>query len=493
MSDDKPLKAPPKVFISYSWTSPEHADWVLGLAERLRRDGSVETILDRWHLKPGQDKYKFMEQTVTDPTIQKVLMICDRRYAEKADNRQGGVGDETQIISSEIYSSVDQKKFVPVIAERDADGQPYKPAYIKSRLHIDLSDPLTFEQGYEDLLRDIHDKPVHTPPPLGPMPSFLLDDEAVPLQTTYKFRAFRSAILNGKPMATGLAEDYLRQLEKDLEGYNLGNRPSAAPLFKENVLASIADSLAHRDEFIDFLVLVSRYTDPRLSAGIFTAIQRFFAATVRFIAPQRDGNDHPSQPFRLIIPELFLYTQAVFFAYEHYSAAAGLLSRTYTMGDPADQSQRSGVYDYVIFQPYVPILHVGSNSHWSFEAGPTATLLVQRATHPEVSKGQLLDADYVLYARTVFSPGQTFRQDWICSTRAYLAYVEGGMPFFLKARSRPIFAAAKEVLGVASKDDLMRRFDERTSLIRQESTARYVNDPSELDRRLMNLERLDTQ
>jgi hypothetical protein len=38
---------PPKVLISYSHDSPEHARRVLGLAERLRKDG-VDTQLDQY-------------------------------------------------------------------------------------------------------------------------------------------------------------------------------------------------------------------------------------------------------------------------------------------------------------------------------------------------------------------------------------------------------------------------------------------------------------
>lgn len=59
--------------------------------------------MDIWDLKDGQDKYAFMEQCVTDPEIDRVLIICDKGYAEKADHCQGGVGDETTIISPEIY------------------------------------------------------------------------------------------------------------------------------------------------------------------------------------------------------------------------------------------------------------------------------------------------------------------------------------------------------------------------------------------------------
>jgi len=99
--------ATPKVFISYSWTS---TDRVIELAQRLMQDG-VEVVLDKWKLKEGQDKYLFMEQCVTDDSINKVLMVCDKTYAEKANKRKGGVGDETMIISTEVYGKAKQELF----------------------------------------------------------------------------------------------------------------------------------------------------------------------------------------------------------------------------------------------------------------------------------------------------------------------------------------------------------------------------------------------
>lgn len=125
------LDRTPRVFISYSWTSMEFQERVRELAESLRQDG-IDVKLDIWDLKDGQDKYAFMEQCVTDPDIDKVLIICDSGYAAKADRRQGGVGDETTIISAEVYGHAAQEKFVPVIMERDEHGEPYMPAYLKA-------------------------------------------------------------------------------------------------------------------------------------------------------------------------------------------------------------------------------------------------------------------------------------------------------------------------------------------------------------------------
>ena len=87
------------------------------MAKRLCSDG-VDVVLDKWDLKEGNDKYVFMEQCVTDPEIKKVLIICDKVYAEKANTRKGGVGDETVIISSEVYGKAKQEKFIQLFSSQ---------------------------------------------------------------------------------------------------------------------------------------------------------------------------------------------------------------------------------------------------------------------------------------------------------------------------------------------------------------------------------------
>ena len=52
-----------KNFISYSWTTTGHEEWVLRLAKRLML-GGIDVILDKWDLKEGHDLYDFMESMV---------------------------------------------------------------------------------------------------------------------------------------------------------------------------------------------------------------------------------------------------------------------------------------------------------------------------------------------------------------------------------------------------------------------------------------------
>lgn len=158
-----------KVFISYSWTSEEYKATVLQLAEALV-DKSVDVILDRWDLRPGQDRFAFMEQSIEK--ADKVLVLCDKQYAEKANAREGGVGTETAIITPDVYGNHDQEKFIPVIME----DFNYVPTYMKSRLGIDFRGNHR-NQGFEGLLRTIYNKPLHVKPPLGNPPEWLSEGE----------------------------------------------------------------------------------------------------------------------------------------------------------------------------------------------------------------------------------------------------------------------------------------------------------------------------
>src|ERR1700730_10370665 len=112
----------PRTFISYSWSSPEHEAWVIDLASQLRENG-VDVVLDKWDLREGHDAIKFMESMVTDSSVEKVIIVSDKVYAKKADERLGGVGTESQIISAEVYSKANQDKFVAVASELNEDGR----------------------------------------------------------------------------------------------------------------------------------------------------------------------------------------------------------------------------------------------------------------------------------------------------------------------------------------------------------------------------------
>ena len=159
----------PKVFISYSWSSDEHKKWVLDLAEKLVAKSGVDVILDRWHGVVGHDRFKFMEESIK--VADKVLVICDKTYCNKANDRQGGVGTETIIITPDVYKDTKQEKFIPISLEME-NGEYLLPDFFKSRFALGIVKPENFEKTYKELERLIWEEPLLTPTIRGKKPDF---------------------------------------------------------------------------------------------------------------------------------------------------------------------------------------------------------------------------------------------------------------------------------------------------------------------------------
>jgi hypothetical protein len=164
---DRPLR----VFISYTKSSSQHQDWVKAVGIYLRRAG-VDARLDIWHLRPGMDVAQWMANELD--MADRVLLICDELYAQKADGRHGGVGWEIRIIQGDLLQSqaTNPDKFVPIVVTEETTGG--MPWFIKSVycLHWPLSlrdDPSLFEE----LVRIIY-RAQEEAPPLGQRPAYVV-------------------------------------------------------------------------------------------------------------------------------------------------------------------------------------------------------------------------------------------------------------------------------------------------------------------------------
>jgi hypothetical protein len=158
----------PTAFISYSWDGPEHKEWVLRLAERLRGNG-VNVILDQWNLPLGGDRTYFMENSVC--TSDFVLLICTPNYAQKSNTRTGGVGYEATILTGQLAQQITQNKFIPVLRSAEWDDTAI-PIWLQTKIGVDLRDDPINEEQYQLLLTTLHNEQVKAPP-IGPKPSFL--------------------------------------------------------------------------------------------------------------------------------------------------------------------------------------------------------------------------------------------------------------------------------------------------------------------------------
>ena len=156
----------PRVFISYTGADLQNRKWVKDFACRLRGCG-VNARLDMFHLKPGQD----LPQWMTNELIMadKVLLICDKYYAEKADNRKGGVGWETMIIQGDMLSRQEQSKYIAIL--RDPDIDQSLPIYVKSRYALNWSTGEIADKDFNELLLYLFDCDIE--PPIGEIPDFV--------------------------------------------------------------------------------------------------------------------------------------------------------------------------------------------------------------------------------------------------------------------------------------------------------------------------------
>lgn len=153
-----------RTFVSYSRDDDDHINWVKQFARRLRANG-VEAILDEWELHPGDIITHFMEQSVA--TSDFVIMICTPRYKTRADSRQGGVGYEGSIITAELYSHANSRKYIPVL--RGPDWLTCAPRYLEPRMYIDIRPGDSEDRGFRDVLITILGRR-EKPPPLGKPP-----------------------------------------------------------------------------------------------------------------------------------------------------------------------------------------------------------------------------------------------------------------------------------------------------------------------------------
>ena len=155
---------PPKVFISYSHDSAEHKQWVLAFATTLR-DRGVDAVLDQWDLKPGDDLPQFMEQNLE--TADYAIMVCTKRYVEKANSGEGGVGYEKMIMTSSSLSKISNSKVIPIIREH---SEHQVPTFLKSKLYIDFTNDDEIEFALDELIRVLLDAPLYEKPEIGKNP-----------------------------------------------------------------------------------------------------------------------------------------------------------------------------------------------------------------------------------------------------------------------------------------------------------------------------------
>lgn len=440
----------PKVFISYSWHPEENKIRVQQLARRLMSDG-VDVILDVWSLKDGQDKYVFMEKMVTDSDINKVLIICNKDYVEKADCRKGGVGTESTIMSDEIYSKAEQTKFLPVVFEKGNDGMIYKPHFLKSRIHIDMSSDDCYEMGYEQLLRDIFDKPLIKKPALGTMPAFLETEEPI-LLSTAKEQRFLKVKNEESSSFKDWVERYLEKLIASLGQFKISFRVGNAKDLVDLIEKSIDSMQVVTNDFINFLETVSANEECKGEQFVdfFENLLQYYEDN-NIALPTSDSVSYlVNDNYRFFNYELFLSFASIMLKHQRFDIIRDVVSADFCI-----LSNRMGrevmPLNYVEFQKYNYTLD-------RFKKNLTNSNLISEAATLLKSKmegklfEEMVEADILLYYLSlVYVKTEEVYDTWYPELSIY----NSSFTILPKLVSSRYFEKAKVLFGVDDKESFV--------------------------------------
>ncbi|MEQ8789529.1 MAG: TIR domain-containing protein [Pirellulaceae bacterium] len=436
----------PKVFISYSWSSDDHIEWVADLGERLMNDG-IEVVLDQWSLEDGHDVNAFMEKMVSDPSIKRVIVVSDSLYAAKADGRKGGVGTETQIISKEVYESVYQGKFIPVVRERNDEGEACLPVYLKARKYIDFSSADTEADAYEQLIRNIYERPKRPKPALGKAPSHLFDDSPVTVTSAQKGKRFRDLVASGKGRPSVPFEDFCDDFIANLEDLRMTFSKEEQDKWCDSIRENIAAAHAHRDVFVDVIRTGAMHmASDEFVPLLLGLLERMLPFTNR---PRSTGVFYKASEdnYKFLCYEMFLYTVSALIRAKKFNEVRQLINHRYVAPD-VDRGGMLEGHSYRDFNAYATSLEdfcatQGNRKRLSV----MADLLHDRADRTDIRYSDLFQADVILSLNA-----RGF--GWYPRSMIYSQGV-GKLELFLRAVTEEGFRPLGILLGVTTPQEML--------------------------------------
>jgi len=467
----------PKVFISYSWKPVANKGKALALAERLENDG-VHVIIDEWNLAEGQDKYQFMEQMVNDSEVKRVLVICNREYAEKANKKMGGVGIESLIISDEVYEKADQKKFIPIIFERDSQGKEYVPTFVKSRIYIDLSNDEVFEEEYEKLMRNLFDKPASRRPPRGTPPAYILEQDSTFLRTSHKVVSIQNALLNERKNFQVFIDDYYATFIEALIDFEINNEDLIPGQHFDDLVISRIDGLKLlRNDFISFLEVVFTYSTEFNIDKFVSFLEKMLELILRresFKHPGRTIGELMTDQYKFFYNEFFLYLTTVLIEKERFKELGFILNTSFIVAD--ETLPKSQPHSFLLFNQYAQSIDKLRNDRLVMRRKSlTADLIKQRADIPKYNFDKLRQSDVLLYYIGVMqndTANEWQWKRWFPQTTVYRIY---GVPLLEKLISKRIFQKVKPLFNVDTVQELRARI-EKVIAVKADKIERYYYD-----------------
>lgn len=435
----------PKLFISYNRSGFEFEEFVFQIAAELRASG-VDAILDKWSAEESLDLKNFTVNNLSNPEIKKIAIISDKFYVEKSAVENTKV---SPIISKELYETRKPETFALIITEKDEKGKAYIPEYFRSDVFIDLSEPDSYADNFDKLLRWIYDKPLYKKPEIGEMPEFLINDENISLGTSAAYKMAVEAIKNHKPTMEGRIDEYLTLFTENLERFRIADKKED---FAEAVYKNIAAFKPFKDEYLQLLITLARYNpDIDYEIGVLHFIEQLlsYSKPSEIISGQ---NDWEFDNYLFIVHELFLYTIAVFLKFERFEEAALLLGRKYYVAGKAEIGQEEIMSFDKIHHHIESIENYNKSLDTKLESF-RAILIKERCAGSGIEFRDLMQADFTIFLKAEHNY-QPYYSQWYPETLMFLKHFRGAFEIFARARSKEYFDKMKVVFGIETPEGL---------------------------------------
>lgn len=446
-------KKPPKVFISYSWSNTDHMNQVLDLAYKLNDDG-VHVVIDEWDAPEGCDLYAFMERNVTSKEIDHVLIISDKKYAEKANNREGGVGTETQVISKQVYDDVNQTKFIPILWERNENGETYLPNYLISRRYIDFTNEHRIE-NYEKLVRRIYNLPENPRPPLGKLSlnKYTETDNYPKLRNITG--GFEYNINKDKNMFTNIVQDFLEEFYTCLKTFKVDlTEISDINKLSTKIYDNLNSYKPLRDYFIEFFeqTIKKNLQYPMDYDIIIDFFVKIYSLTQPIIGESYNTKNIIN--FDFMMRELFLYLIAIALKYGNYNFISELLNSPYYFEYVSNSLNDAQSFVNLDNRGEIKTDAYLTRYYNTIEEIPLTGLgkLLTDRLHNNYSIDNLVDADLLCCYISVLNSKE---HDWFPFTYIYKS--SDYFTFFRKLTSKRYFEKVKCIFDVNSINDLKKK------------------------------------
>lgn len=472
----------PVVFISYSWTTPAHEEWVLDLATVLRGANGLDVRLDKWGLQTGDDPYLFMERGIVE--ADKVLIVSDREYARKANAREGGSGTEAQILTPELYAEGGgdgkPKKYAVAVREYDEEGKPCTPTFYGGRIFIEMTDPSRYAEKVEEIARWAYDKPLHVPPPISGAPDFLMSGPSTGT-SALRMQAV-SALTAGRPNALRAVEDYFDRLVEGLAAFVPEPPAGLGPRFYYgDVTPAVMESVEALDPaYAEAEGVFIELARARLGERASESFRRLFTDLFPYVEGYVSGQhiqDWQKDAFVYLVPDLFRAATAALLRVNDFDGVAELTAVSYTPIDPSSQGQRR--YSRGFFR-----MQRGIENRLL----PDAFNKRRRARQSGFTQDEWMQVDLLLFLASM-SGRESYYRWWPDYLDVYSSRGDA-LPIFVKAESKghlERLARALRIDGDALKSLIIRLADEALG-------ASPLDDLPRLDyRSLTGLDRLGTR